>query len=113
MSYEMKYRKRAIEYHVGGHSIRETAKTFAISPNTLNTWLNQYRSSGDLSRKYREYKPAISEKELLDYLKSNPDAYQAEIGEHFGCHQSVVCRALKRYKITRKKRSSGIRNKIP
>ena len=104
MSYDQKFRKRAIEYHEEGHSIRETAKTFDISPNTLNTWLQQYREGGELGRKYREYKPAISERELLDYLKSNPDAYQTEIGEHFGCHQSVVCRALKRYKITRKKR---------
>ncbi|MDR1067600.1 MAG: transposase, partial [Clostridiales bacterium] len=41
MSYDKKYRKRTIEYHEEGHSIRETAKTFGISPNTLNAWLKQ------------------------------------------------------------------------
>ena len=33
MSYNEKYRKRAIEYHEEGHSIRLTAKTFGISTN--------------------------------------------------------------------------------
>ena len=104
MSYNEKYRKRAIEYHEEGHSIRLTAKTFGISTNTLNTWLRKYRENGELGRKYRSYKGVIDEDDLLAYLKSNPDAYQKEIGEHFGCHQSVVCRTLKRLKITRKKR---------
>ncbi|MDR1066216.1 MAG: helix-turn-helix domain-containing protein, partial [Clostridiales bacterium] len=50
MSYDKKYRKRTIEYHEEGHSIRETAKTFGISPNTLNAWLKQYRDNGGLER---------------------------------------------------------------
>jgi DNA-binding MarR family transcriptional regulator len=70
----------------------------------LNAWLKQYRDSGGLERKYRSYKTAVSEEDLLAYLKINPDAYQSEIGERFGCHQSVICRTLKRFNITRKKR---------
>jgi transposase len=104
MSYDEKYRKRAIKYHEEGNSVRKTGKTFGISTNTLNTWLKQYRESGTLERKYRIPKPLISEEELIEYLKNNPGAYQTEIGEYFGCHQSVVCRSLKRYDITRKKR---------
>jgi transposase len=104
MSYEVKFRKRAIEYRKEGNSIRKTSETFGISTNTLNKWLNQHRETGELERKYRTYKTAISEEELLSYLQANPGAYQSEIGEHFGCHQSVVCRTLKRLKITRKKR---------
>ncbi|MDR1066060.1 MAG: transposase [Clostridiales bacterium] len=103
MDYDKKYRKRTIESHEEGHSIRETAKTFGISPNTFNAWLKQYRDNGGLERKYRSYKTAISEEDLLTYLKVNPDAYQSEIGERFDCHQSVICRTLKRFNITRKK----------
>ena len=99
-----KYREKAIKYHEKGNSVRLTAETFGISPNTLNTWLKKYRENGDLSRKYRSYKSVINEEELLEYLKNNSDAYQKEIGEHFGCHQATVCRSLKRLKITRKKR---------
>jgi transposase len=112
MSYNEKYRKKAIEYHEKGHSIRLTAETFGISANTLGVWLKKYRESGDLGRKYRAYKPAINEEELLKYLKENPDAYQKEIGEHFGRDQSVVCRTLKRLKITRKKDKALQRTKL-
>jgi transposase len=104
MSYDTKYRKRAIEYHKEGNSIRKTSEIFGISTNTLNKWLKQHRETGELERKYRTYKTAINEDELLSYLKTNPCAYQSEIGEHFGCHQSVVCRTMKRLNITRKKR---------
>ncbi|MDR1066559.1 MAG: transposase [Clostridiales bacterium] len=65
--------------------------------------MNTRHDSGGLERKYQSYKTAVSEEELLAYLKINPDAYQSEIGERFGRHQSVICRTLKRFNITRKK----------
>ena len=104
MSYDVKFRKRTIEYHKEGNSIEKTAKTFGISASTLKEWLKQQRTTGGLERKYRTYKTAINEEELLLYLQANPGAYQYEIGEHFGCDQSVVCRTMKRLNITRKKR---------
>jgi hypothetical protein len=62
-----------------------------------------------VSGKWRSNNTTVSEEDLLAYLKINPDAYQSEIGERFGCHhygrhQSVICRTLKRFNITRKKR---------
>ena len=104
MSYDVKFRKRTIEYHEEGNSIKKTAKLFGISKNTLEKWLKQQGETGGLERKYRSYKTAINEEKLLSYLQANPDAYQAEIAEHFGWHQSVVSRTMKRLKITRKKR---------
>jgi transposase len=104
MSYDVKFRKRTIEYHREGNSIAKTAITFGISASTLKEWLKQQRETGELERKYRTYKTAINEDELLLYLQANPGSYQYEIGEHFGCHQSVVCRTMKRLNITRKKR---------
>jgi transposase-like protein len=49
MSYDKKYRRRTIEYHEEGHSIRKTAKTFGISPNTLNAWLKHIAIAEGLS----------------------------------------------------------------
>jgi endonuclease/exonuclease/phosphatase family metal-dependent hydrolase len=37
MGYDKKYWKRTIEYHEEGHSIRNPAKTFGISSNTLDS----------------------------------------------------------------------------
>ncbi|MDR1066345.1 MAG: helix-turn-helix domain containing protein [Clostridiales bacterium] len=38
-----------MEYHEEGHSIRETAKIFSISPNTLNAWLEHITIAESLS----------------------------------------------------------------
>jgi len=110
MSYDTKSRKRAIEYHEEGDSIRTTAKTFGISPNTLNVWLQNYRKDGELERKYRNYEGKVSKNDLLEYLGERPDAYQAEMAEHFGSSQSTIHRTIKRHGITRKKRREDIGN---
>ena len=105
MAYDIKFKKRTIKYHEEGNSIRKTAKTFGISPNTLNTWLKEYREHGELTIKP---KPAnntkLTEEELLAYFAENDDSYQEETAKHFGVSQSGISRALKRLKITRKKR---------
>jgi len=51
MAYDNKFKKRAVEYHKEGNSVRKTAKTFDISPNTLNTWLKEYREHGEFTIK--------------------------------------------------------------
>jgi len=105
MAYENKFKKRTVEYHLEGNSTRKTAKIFDISPSTLNTWLKEYREHGDFTVKP---KPAnntkLTEEALLTYFKDNDDSYQAETAKHFGVSQSGVSRALKRLKISRKKR---------
>ncbi|MCL2611335.1 MAG: IS630 transposase-related protein [Defluviitaleaceae bacterium] len=104
MAYDKKFKKRTIEYHEEGNSRRKTAETFGISPNTLNTWLKEYREHGEFTVKA---KPAnntkLTEKALLEYFENNEDSYQEETAKHFGVSQSGILRALKRLKITRKK----------
>jgi len=113
MSYDIRFRKRTIEYHEEGNSIRATAKTFGISPNTLNAWLQKYRQNGELERKYRNYESKISEDAMLEYLGERPDAYQSEMAEHFSSSQSTIHRTMKRHNITRKKRKSDIQSNAP
>ena len=105
MAYDKKLKTRAIAYHDEGNSIRKTSQVFKISPNTLNTWLKQYRTEGELTTKPRVHKHGkIKEQDLITYLSANPDAYQHEMAKHFGVSQAAICKALKRFKITRKKR---------
>ena len=105
MAYDIKYKKRAVEYHEKGNSIRKTAEIFGISPNTLNTWLKDYREHGEFTIKL---KPAnntkLTEAALLEYYENNSDSYQSEAAKHFGVSQAGISKALKRLKITRKKR---------
>jgi predicted transcriptional regulator len=42
--------------------------------------------------------------ELAAYVAQNPDAFLTEIGNHFGCSDTAVMKALKKLNITLKKR---------
>ena len=48
MSYDKKYRERAMEYLSEGHTIRGTAEVFKVSPFTLQKWKNQLKETGGL-----------------------------------------------------------------
>ena len=105
MGYDIKYKQKVIEYREKGNSVRKTAETFGISPNTLNTWLKEYREQGEFTIKQRPANNTkLTEKALLAYYEENGDSYQEEAAKHFGVSQSGISRALKRLKITRKKR---------
>ena len=57
---------------------------FKISPNTLNTWLKQYREKGEFVSWPRVYNHGkLSKQAMLEYLDSYPDAYQYEMAQHW------------------------------
>jgi len=112
MAYDKKFKLRAIKYHEEGNTTRQTAKVFKISPNTLNTWLRQYREHGDFVSKPRVYAHGkLKEQALLGFLEANPDAYQHEMAEHFGVTQTAIWKAFQRFGITRNKRQRDTLNK--
>lgn len=111
MSYDIKYRQRAMSYLSEGHSFRETAATFKVSTSTLQTWKSQLNESGTLApKKRRETWRKIDPDKLRKYVEDNPDAYQYEIAAAFGVRLYAIQKALKRLKITRKKNHSLQRN---
>ena len=104
MSYDIKFRRRAIEYWNDGHTKQETAETFKVSTYALQAWKNQLNKTGDLSpKKRREVWKKIDPAKLKEYIKQNPDAYLKEMAEEFCCSQNAISKALKRLKISRKK----------
>ena len=104
MSYEIKYRRRALEYLNEGHSIRATASVFSVSTRTLQNWKKQLKETGELEpKKRRETWKKIDPEQLRDYLIKHPDAYLKEMAEEFGCSDVAIIKALRRLKITRKK----------
>ncbi|MCL2520953.1 MAG: transposase [Spirochaetaceae bacterium] len=48
MSYDVKYKKRAIEYKKERHTLEETAKVFKIGTTTLKSWIKIYETTGNL-----------------------------------------------------------------
>ena len=104
MSYDIKYRKRALDYWNEGHSQKETTEVFSVSRRTLNYWKKQLKESGKLEPKSRrETWRKIDPDRLKDYLSEHPDAYLREMAEEFGCSDVAVSKALRRLKVSRKK----------
>ena len=105
MSYSEDYRRRVIEYRNEGHTLKETGEVFDIAASTICRWNRQLKEEGTLRKRAvkRPFKKIDPEK-LVAYIQANPDAYLREIAMEFLCCKSAVSKALKRLKITRKKR---------
>ena len=113
MSYSKDYRKRTIEYRQTGHTLEETHQTFKVLISTIQRWAQQLKEAGDLGKQelHRSFRKIDPEK-LRSYVAEHPDAYQSEMAEAFGCSESGIRDALRRNKITRKKRRLAIRSRI-
>jgi transposase len=107
MSYDEKFRQRAIEYWNEGHTKKATAEVFKVGETTLQQWKKQLAETGGLKpKKRRETWRKIEPSRLAEYEKQHPDAYLKEIAEAFGCSEVAVLKALRRLRITRKKNDS-------
>lgn len=113
MSYPEKYRIRTLEYRREGHTLEQTSRVFKIAVITIREWEKQLREEGNL-RKHPVKRPfkKIDPEKLEQYVKANPDAYLREIASIFKCSETAISKALKRLKITRKKRPNTMKNKI-
>jgi len=106
MGYSIELRIRALEYWEEGHTKEETAKVFKVSTSILQKWKYRLKETGKLENRKREItSPKIDLEKLKNYIDEHPDKFQYEVAEKFGCSQPCICKALKRLKITRKKRS--------
>jgi transposase len=107
MGYDIKYRRRALDYWGEGNSKRKTAEVFKVSASTLQEWKSQLKETGTLTAKRRkETWRKIEPAKLRKYIEENPDAYLREIAAEFNCTSRAVEKALARLKITRKKNGS-------
>ena len=110
MSYDEKYRKRTLEYRQEGHTLEQ----FKIAIITIRKWEKQLREEGNL-KKHAVKRPfrKIDPEKLREHVKARPDDYLREIAKVFNCSEAGIRKALKRLKITRKKRPRDIVSRIP
>ena len=104
MSYDPTFRKRAVKYRES-HSRQETCEAFRISGRAIDAWLKKYLETGSLKdkpleRKHRKIDPELLHKDVRD----NPDAFNWERAQRFGCTAEAIRKALKRLGVTRKKK---------
>ena len=114
MAYSVDLRMAAVRhYKEGGDTFAETGKIFHVSESAVQRWVTQYEETGNvfdkpLNRSFKKIDPA----KLRTYVKEHPDATQREIADEFGCCNQAVSKALKRLRITRKKKRVATKSKI-
>jgi transposase len=82
-----------------------------VEVRTIFKWKKKLRETGNLeraplNRKYRKLDP----EKLVKYVEEHPDAYQREMASEFKVSTSCIGKALRKLKLTVKKRPGPIKN---
>jgi len=105
MAYSVDFRRRAIEYMDAGHSGKELYEAFKIYPSAIARWRKLFEETGSLETQYNETRVGkIDLTKLQKAIEERPDAYLWELAIEFNCTKQAIFYALKRLKITLKKR---------
>ena len=114
--YALDFRKKIIEAHKAGYSVRKIAQRFRISPSTVQKLITKYYTTGDLTPlKCGNKKPSVlsqHEELVLEMVKKYPDwtlrEYCEYLRENHGviANTSMMFRLLDKHKITLKKNFS-------
>ena len=111
MAYSIDFREKAIAYWDKGHTKEELYEAFEIYPSRINAWKKLLKETGSLQPQYRETRQRkINPEELKQALERKPDATLPELAKQFDCTKQAIDTALKRLKITRKKRRLATQN---
>ena len=112
MGYSVDLREKAVKHRLEqSSSCADTAKAFGVGRSTVQSWVQRYEETGDLSDKPLKRRPKkIDPEALKSYVREHPDDTQQEMAEAFHCSNQAISKALKRLNITRKKKRAAIRN---
>ena len=112
MAYSIDFRKRAIEYMDEGHTGKELYEAFKVYPSAISDWRKLLERTGSLKPGYRETrKRKIDAAELERAVERKPDATLLELAEIFKCTKQSIHAALKKAKITFKKKHLATQKK--
>ena len=105
MSYDKKFRESVLKHIEKGNSQEETRKLFNLGKNTITQWKKLQAETGSLSNRplARQWRKIDPEK-LQSDVDEHPDDFNAERAKRFACSERGIEEAMKRHKITRKKR---------
>lgn len=112
-SYSVDLRERVLNHLEKNPDKKAASILFQIGIATVFRWVSLKKIKGNvepLRRKYAYKK--IDDQKLIEYVKTNPDHFLSEIAEHFGLTLQAIFYALKRLKITRKKRPHSMRKEM-
>ena len=109
-------RMRALDYLKRKDDKKAASELFNVGIATVYRWIRQQKEKGHVEPHHREFVyKKLDYNSLEEYVKVHPDYFLLEIAEHFLVTEQAIFYALKKLKITRKKRisftKSGMRKK--
>jgi transposase len=106
MAYSIDLRVRVIGFIEAGNTQEKASEIFKVGTSTITRWLALLSETGSLEKRTLNRTAPIFESEKLNaYIEENPDALLKDVAEHFGGSIVGAFHALKREKITLKKRA--------
>ena len=109
MPYSLDLRQRAVSFVEGGGSVSKAARIYHVGRATIYRWLNREDlAPTQVVRRKRKLDWEVLRKDV----EQNPESKLVERAEKFGVSVSAISHALKKMKITRKKRTEISREKF-
>ena len=109
MTYTIDFRRKVLEVKErDGMSFEKVASRFWVSKSSVSRWKKRL----ELCRKRNKSAAKIDMGLLEQDIELYPDSYQYERAERFGCSQRGIGEALKRLKISRKKKLLRIQRRM-
>ncbi|MCH9625846.1 MAG: hypothetical protein S4CHLAM123_10300 [Chlamydiales bacterium] len=103
--YSVDLRERVLKYLETNNDKKSAAQLFQVGIATIYRWVARKKEKGHVQPIQRKYAyKKIDDQKLIAYVEAYPDLFLSEIAEHFSLTTEGIFRALKRLKITRKKR---------
>lgn len=112
MSHSEEIREQVLNHFSNGSSIKDIIEIYNISRSSFQRWRKSKLETGSVSIKPRVVEPyKLNNTDLISYITKNPDAYIQEIAEEFQVTNGCISIALKRLKISRKKKPFVLRKR--
>ena len=101
----------ALKWVEEGKKITDVARRLEINRLTIYNWINKKEKTGSLkdTRKPRRCSKVDMER-LEKLIEERPDAYQHELAEILKVSRTAIGAALKRLRISRKKKQHTMKN---
>ena len=111
--YSVDLREKVLLYLEKNHDKNAASSIFQVGIATIYRWVARKKEKGTLEPLRRKYAyKRIDDEKLIEYVKAHPDHFLSEIANHFGLTPQAIFYAIKRLKITRKKRPRSIKNEM-
>lgn len=112
-AYSLDLRERALDHLEKEKDTKATSELFKISQRTIQRWAKQKLETGNIAPRKRKFAyQKIDANKLKQHVELHPDQFLHEIAEEFSVRLQTIFYALKRLKITRKKRPHSIKKEM-